>query len=53
MNIFVLLLICLLLFGGIGSAPYWGHSANWGWGPSGGAGIVLIIVVLVLLMRGV
>ena len=44
-TILIILLILLL----IGALPRWGHSANWGYGPSGLLGIVLIIVVILLL----
>ena len=44
-TILIVLLILLLL----GALPTWGHSRNWGFGPSGGLGlIVLILIVLVL-----
>ncbi|HMG13311.1 MAG TPA: DUF3309 family protein [Gemmatimonadaceae bacterium] len=42
--IIVLLLLCF------GAFPRWSHSANWGYGPSGGLGLVLLIVVVWLLM---
>jgi len=42
-----ILLIVLVLFGAL---PRWSHSANWGYGPSGGLGIVLVIVIVLLLM---
>jgi hypothetical protein len=45
-TILVILLILML----IGALPRWGHSANWGYGPSGILGIVLIIIVILLLM---
>ena len=44
-TILIILLILLL----IGALPRWGHSANWGYGPSGLLGVVLIIVVILLL----
>jgi hypothetical protein len=44
-TILVILLILLL----IGALPRWGHSANWGYGPSGILGVILIIVVILLL----
>jgi hypothetical protein len=34
----------------VGALPTWGHSRNWGYGPSGGLGLVLLIVVILLLM---
>ena len=45
-TILVILLILLL----IGALPRWGHSANWGYGPSGILGVILIIIVILLLM---
>jgi hypothetical protein len=45
-TILVILLILML----IGALPRWGHSANWGYGPSGILGIILIIIVILLLM---
>jgi Protein of unknown function (DUF3309) len=42
------LLIILILFL-VGALPAWPHSANWGYGPSGGVGLVLLILVVLLL----
>jgi hypothetical protein len=44
----ILLLVILVLFL-IGALPRWRHSANWGYGPSGGVGLVLVILVVLLL----
>jgi hypothetical protein len=44
-TILIILLILLL----VGALPRWGHSANWGYGPSGLLGVVLIVVVILLL----
>ena len=44
-TILVILLILLL----IGALPRWGHSASWGYGPSGLLGLVLIVVIILLL----
>ena len=41
-------LIVLVLFV-VGAWPSWPHSANWGYGPSGGLGILLAIVVVLML----
>ena len=47
-TILIVILILMLL----GALPHWGHSRNWGYGPSGGMGfILLILIVLVLLYR--
>jgi len=44
-TILIVILILMLL----GALPTWGHSRNWGFGPSGGLGlVVLILIVLVL-----
>ena len=45
----ILLVILILLL--IGALPTWPHSANWGYGPSGGLGLV-VVVLLVLLLTG-
>ena len=45
-TILVILLILML----IGALPRWGHSANWGYGPSGILGVVLIVILILLLM---
>lgn len=45
-TILVILLILML----VGALPRWGHSANWGYGPSGILGVILVIVVILLLM---
>ena len=46
-TVLVILLILVLL----GAIPRWGHSRNWGYGPSGLVGLILIIV-LVLALAG-
>ncbi len=45
-TILVVILILMLL----GALPTWGHSRNWGYGPSGGLGLVVLILVILLLM---
>jgi hypothetical protein len=45
-TILIILLILLL----IGALPRWGHSAGWGYGPSGILGLILIVVVILLLL---
>lgn len=45
-TILVIILVLIL----IGALPRWGHSANWGYGPSGGLGLVLVIIVILILM---
>jgi hypothetical protein len=44
----ILIVVLILLL--IGAIPSWGHSRNWGYGPSGGLGLVLIIVLVLVLM---
>ena len=43
-----IILVILILFL-VGALPTWPHSANWGYGPSGGLGLVLLVVVVLLL----
>ncbi|HUG70951.1 MAG TPA: DUF3309 family protein [Pirellulaceae bacterium] len=45
-TILVVILILMLL----GAMPTWGHSRNWGYGPSGGLGLVVIILIILLLL---
>ena len=45
----ILLIVLILML--VGAIPTWGHSKNWGYGPTGGLGLV-VIVVLVLLLTG-
>lgn len=44
-----ILLIILILFL-LGALPTWGHSRNWGYGPSGGIGLILVIILILVLM---
>jgi hypothetical protein len=43
------ILIVLLILALLGALPAWGHSRNWGYGPSGGLGLVVIVLVVLLL----
>jgi hypothetical protein len=45
-TILIILLILLL----VGALPSWGHSRNWGYGPSGILGLIAIVVIVLLLM---
>jgi hypothetical protein len=45
------ILIILLVLFLLGSLPTWGHSRNWGYGPSGLLGTILVIVVILVLLR--
>ena len=44
------ILIVILVLALIGALPRWGHSANWGYGPSGIVGLILIVLLILLLM---
>ena len=44
------ILIILLILMLIGALPRWGHSANWGYGPSGILGVILVVIVILLLL---
>lgn len=44
----ILIIVLILLL--VGAIPSWGHSRNWGYGPSGGLSLVLIIVLILVLM---
>jgi hypothetical protein len=46
MSTLLIILLILLLFGAV---PMWGHSSNWGYGPSGILGVLLIIVIVLML----
>jgi hypothetical protein len=43
----ILLVILILLL--VGALPTWPHSANWGYGPSGGLSLVVLVLVILLL----
>jgi len=45
------ILLVVLILALLGALPTWGHSRNWGYGPSGGVGVVLLILI-VLFMSG-
>jgi hypothetical protein len=47
----VLLVILILLL--LGARPTWGHSRDWGYGPSGGVGMLLVVVLVLLLFTNV
>ena len=42
----VLILLILML---VGALPTWGHSKNWGYGPSGGLGLVVVMLLIISL----
>jgi hypothetical protein len=46
-TILIIVLILILL----GSLPTWGHSRNWGYGPSGLLGTILVVVIILVLLK--
>jgi Protein of unknown function (DUF3309) len=44
----VILVVVILML--LGALPTWGHSRNWGYGPSGGLGLVLLVLIILLVM---
>ena len=44
----ILLVVLVLML--LGAVPRWGHSKNWGYGPSGVLGTILIIVLILVLL---
>lgn len=48
MSIGLILLIVLILIL-LGALPTWGHSRQWGYGPSGIVGVIVIILIILLL----
>ena len=44
----VLLIVLVLIL--LGALPTWGHSRNWGYGPSGLLGLVVVILLILMLM---
>ena len=44
----ILLVILILML--LGALPRWGHSRNWGYGPSGGLSVIVVILVVLLLI---
>lgn len=47
MGLLILIVLIVLLVGGL---PSWGHSRNWGYGPSGLLGLLLVVFVVLILM---
>ncbi|MGB6346098.1 MAG: DUF3309 family protein [Methyloceanibacter sp.] len=45
-TILIVILILILL----GVIPTWGHSRDWGYGPSGIVGLILVILLILLLL---
>ena len=46
MNLLLLLILVVLLFG---SAPVWPYSSGWGYYPSGGIGLLLVVLCVLYL----
>ncbi len=44
------ILIVFLVMALLGVLPRWGHSREWGYGPTGGVGLILLIVVIFVLL---
>ncbi|MDO9116345.1 MAG: DUF3309 family protein [Nitrospira sp.] len=43
----ILIVVLVLIL--VGALPTWPHSANWGYGPSGGLGLILLVLVILAL----
>jgi len=43
-------LVVVLILALLGALPWWSHSKQWGFAPTGGLGLVLLIVVILLLL---
>ncbi len=50
MLLIILAVVLVLALGG--TAPVWGHSRSWGYGPSGGIGTLLLIVLCIWFFTG-
>ncbi|MDP3268715.1 MAG: DUF3309 family protein [Legionella sp.] len=44
----ILLIVLILML--VGGLPRWGHSKNWGYGPSGLIGLLLVILLILILL---
>lgn len=44
------LLLVILILALVGALPRWGHSREWGYGPSGLVGTILIVVLILMLL---
>lgn len=44
----ILLILLILLL--VGALPSWGHSRNWGYGPSGILGVIVVILLILVLL---
>lgn len=50
MGLLLLIILLVLIFG---AAPAWGHSRNWGYGPSGVLGVLLLVLVVLLVTNNI
>ena len=50
MSILGIILLIVLIMLVLGALPTWGHSREWGYGPSGGVGLLLIIILVLVFM---
>jgi hypothetical protein len=50
MGLLLLIILILLLVGGL---PTWGHSQNWGYGPSGLVGTLLVVLLVLIIFTDV
>jgi hypothetical protein len=44
----ILLIVLILVL--VGALPRWGHSREWGYGPTGIIGLILVIYLILLLI---
>ncbi len=43
----ILLVVLVLIL--IGVLPTWGHSRNWGYGPTGITGLIVLVLIIMLI----
>lgn len=46
----ITLLVIILVVAMLGGLPYYPHSRNWGYGPSGLVGLILVVLLILLLL---
>jgi hypothetical protein len=46
---FILLVILVVML--LGGLPTWGHSRNWGYGPSGLFGLLVVVCIICLIFN--
>lgn len=47
MNILIVVILLILIFGAI---PTWPYSAGWGYYPSGGLGLILVVLLILIVV---